>query len=74
MKNTKRSSNGPNKGKNDRRGKPSKTDRKKARAAAPTAEDLNNELAKYMGEEYVAKKLDDELDSYFKANTEGESN
>jgi hypothetical protein len=59
---------------NDRRKKLSKGDRKKSRAAAPTAEDLNNELAKYMGEEYVAKKLDDELDSYFKAGAEGEAN
>ncbi len=40
---------------------------RKAKAHAPTAEELDNELARYMGHEYVAKKLDEELDAYFKS-------
>ena len=44
-----------------------KGDLRKAKAHAPTADELDSELAKYMGNEYVAKKLDAELDAYFKA-------
>ena len=40
---------------------------RKAKAHAPTADELDNELMKYMGNEFVAKKLDSELDAYFRA-------
>jgi hypothetical protein len=43
-----------------------KSEIRKAKAQAPTAEELDNELAKYMGQEYMEKKLDEELDAYFK--------
>ena len=56
---------------NDRRNKPTKADKRKSKIAAPTAEELNNELERYMGEEVVVKKLDEELDSYFNAGCEG---
>lgn len=42
-------------------------DKRKAKAAAPTADDLDSELMKYMGNEFVAKKLESELDDYFKS-------
>jgi hypothetical protein len=45
-----------------------KTELRKAKARAPTAEELDSELAKYMGNEFVSKKLDDELDAYFKTS------
>jgi hypothetical protein len=38
---------------------------KKAKAHAPTADELDNELMKYMGADYQAKKLESELDAYF---------
>ena len=44
-----------------------KTDKKKTKAAAPTAEELDMELMKYMGNEHVVKTLDGELDEYFKS-------
>ena len=44
-----------------------KADKKKIKAAAPTAEELDSELMKYMGNEQVAKTLDGELDEYFKS-------
>ena len=47
-----------------------KGDMRKAKAAAPTVDDLDNELMKYMGQEARAAKLDDELDAYFKADGE----
>ena len=47
--------------------KTKKADMRKAKAHAPTAEELDSELARYMGHEYVAKKLDEELDAYFKS-------
>lgn len=43
------------------------------KAAAPTAEDLDNELMKYMGEDYQAKKLESELDSYFQKGDQQDS-
>ncbi len=46
---------------------------KKAKAAAPTAEDLDNELMKYMGEDYQSKKLESELDAYFQKNEQPDS-
>ena len=46
---------------------------KKMKAAAPTAEDLDNELMKYMGADYQVKKLESELDSYFQKGDQQDS-
>ena len=46
---------------------------KKAKAHAPTADELDSELMKYMGEDYQAKKLESELDAYFQKSDSTES-